>query len=256
MYNDIFSLFGKNIVITGANGFLGREMVSGVLDFGGRVLALCRHSENLEYRVTKKDGLTISYCDINDENAVLQHMRDFSQKHGYINGVVNNVYAAPRRPSFEMQNSQILEVFQNSFIQYWTTIRASINFMAPTGMSVVNNGSLWGIKSPDLSMYLDLENEPPIALSSAKAAVHQLTRYLASNFAEKKIRVNTLVPGMFPQKRPPERLDYMEQIYSRVPMRRIGTPADIVGPLIFLLSDSSSYVTGQELIVDGGFTII
>ena len=74
--------------------------------------------------------------------------------------------------------------------------------------------------------------------------------------AEKKIRVNTLVPGMFPQKRPPERLDYMEQIYNRVPMRRIGTPADIIGPLVFLLSDSSSYVTGQELIVDGGFTII
>ena len=183
-------------------------------------------------------------------------MKDFAQTNGYINGVVNNVYAAPRRPSFEMLNSQILEVFQNSFVQYWTTIRASIDFMDPTGLSVVNNGSLWGIKSPDLSMYLDLKNEPPIALSSAKAAVHQLTRYLAAIFAEKKIRVNTLVPGMFPQKRPPERLDYMEQIFNRVPMRRIGTPADIIGPLVFLLSDSSSYVTGQELIVDGGFTII
>ena len=256
MYRDLFNLSGKNIVITGANGFLGSEMVSGVIECGGKVLALCRHSENLENRISNKVNLVIGYCDINDETAVSNLMKEFTEKHGHINGVVNNVYFAPRRPNFDMSNSQILEVFQNNFVQYWTTIRASINFMSPNGLSVVNNGSLWGVKSPDLSMYLDLKNEPPIALSSAKAAVHQLTRYLASIFAEKKIRVNTLVPGMFPQKRPPERLDYMEQIYNRVPMRRIGTPADIIGPLVFLLSDSSSYVTGQELIVDGGFTII
>jgi len=256
LYSGIFDLSGKNIVITGANGFLGSEMVSGVLDFGGKVLALCRHSENLEKRISKKANLTIGYCDINDENAVSKQIKDFALKHGYINGVVNNVYSAPRRPNFEMPNSQILEIFQNNFVQYWTTIRASFDFMDPNGLSIVNNGSLWGIKSPDLTMYLDLKNEPPIALSSAKAAIHQLTRYLASIYAEKKIRVNTLVPGMFPQKRPPERLDYMEQIHSRVPMRRIGTPADIIGPLVFLLSDSSLYVTGQELIVDGGFTII
>ena len=180
----------------------------------------------------------------------------FVSKFGSIDGLINNVYAAPRRPSFEMPSDEIVQVYQNSFIQYWTTIRAIKEYLTPGKSSVVNNGSLWGLRSPDLPMYLDLKNEPPLALASAKAAVHQLTRYLAVLFAEEGIRVNTLVPGMFPQNRPPERLDYMNEIFKRVPMKRIGTPSEIVGPIVYLLSDASKYMTGQELIVDGGYTIL
>lgn len=253
---NIFSLQGKNIVITGANGYLGREMVEGCLGSGAKVLALCRHSELLESKVGENENLEIGYCDVNDESLVTKLTDAFTKKHGAIHGLVNNVYAAPRRPSFNMPNEEILNVYQNSFIQYWTTIRALKNFFDSNGASIVNNGSLWGIRSPDLPMYLDLNNEPPLALVSAKAAVHQLTRYLSVIFAKDGMRVNTLVPGMFPQKRPPERLDYMQEVSKRIPLNRIGIPREIIGPVVFLLSDASSYMTGQELIIDGGYTII
>ena len=115
---------------------------------------------------------------------------------------------------------------------------------------------MWGLVSPDPTNYLDLENEPSISLVSSKAAVHQFTKYAAVLLSKDNIRVNTIVPGWFPQKRGVERLDYIETLNKRIPMKRIGQPDEIVGPILFLLSDASVYMTGQELIIDGGYTLI
>ena len=90
---------------------------------------------------------------------------------------------------------------------------------------IVNNASIWGVVSPDPKMYLDLENEPPLFLPVAKAGIIQLTKYLAVLYAPKGIRVNTITPGLFPQRRGPDRPDYMQELNSRIPMGRIGAPS-------------------------------
>jgi NAD(P)-dependent dehydrogenase (short-subunit alcohol dehydrogenase family) len=100
---------------------------------------------------------------------------------------------------------------------------------------------------------LDLANEPSIAMAAAAGGIGGMTRYLARVLAERNIRVNALVPGWFPKKRGVERPDYMQQITSRVPMGRIGQPDELVGAAIFLLSGASSYMTGQQLVIDGGY---
>jgi len=256
---DFFSVKGFNVVITGANGYLGREQVVAFAKSGANVLAICRHSELLEKRIGEEaysGKIEIAYADCNNEIEIRTAISRFVNLFGRLNGLINNAYASSRRPGFDMEIQKISEILQNSFIQYWTTIRASKPFLNENGASIVNNGSLWGIVSPNIDMYLDLENEPSIALVSAKAAVHQLTKYLSVIFAKENIRVNTIVPGMIPQNRPPERLDYMKELFDRIPMKRIGKPIEVALPIMFLISNGSSYMTGQELIIDGGFTTL
>jgi NAD(P)-dependent dehydrogenase (short-subunit alcohol dehydrogenase family) len=109
--------------------------------------------------------------------------------------------------------------------------------------------------SPDPAMYLDLKNEPCLAMPPAAAGILQMTKYMAVLAAPSGVRINALVPGCFPKKRGADRPDYMEEIAKRVPLGRIGQPQELVGAVIFLLSGAASYVTGHSLVVDGGYTL-
>ena len=252
-----FDIYDRNIVVTGANGYLGRTLTLGLLEQGANVLALSRNLSDLNKLIQNRftDRLLSLKVDCNSEQDVSSALDSFCKNFGPVDGVFNNAYSATRRPGFDMSLEQIHETFQNCFVHYWTTIRTAIRYFRTDGGSIVNNSSLWAELAPNLDMYLDLENEPSIALSVAKASVNQLTRYLSTYLADKNIRINSLVPGTFPQMRGKERLDYMEQLQQRIPMRRIGKPLELLGPLIFLLSDASSYMTGQIMYVDGGFSV-
>jgi NAD(P)-dependent dehydrogenase (short-subunit alcohol dehydrogenase family) len=251
-----FDLTNRNIAITGANGHLGRAMVEGMLVSGAQVLALCRHKENLvnlEERYGSK--LKVELVDCTDEQKLQQTFRAYHAEHGEFDGLINNVYAATRRPQMSEEKNMIFKTLDATFISYWVALRSILPFLNKQTSSIINNGSLWGLVSPDPANYLDLENEPSISLVSAKAAVHQFTKYTAVLLSKDNIRVNTVVPGWFPQKRGVERLDYIEGLCKRIPLNRIGKPVEIVGPVLFLLSDASSYMTGQELVIDGGYTL-
>ena len=104
-------------------------------------------------------------------------------------------------------------------------------------------------------MYLDLGNQPALHTAVGKAGVLQMTRYLATCWAEKGIRVNAVTPGFIPKKRGPARPDYIEQLTSRIPLKRIGLTKEVPGAFVFLASEASSYVTGQNIVVDGGYSV-
>ncbi len=82
-----------------------------------------------------------------------------------------------------------------------------------------------------------------------------MTRYLATLWAAKGVRVNAISPGYFPQKRGVERPDYMAEVNARIPMGRIGQPQEVAGAVVFLASDAASYVTGQNIVIDGGYSL-
>jgi len=252
-----FDIENCNYVVTGANGYLGRNFTKGLLEGGANVLAISRHRNFLDTAIRRDlyPNLRVELLDCNDEHSVRGAVFRFAEQYGEIDGLVNNAYSAPRQPSFDMTTADIQDVIQNCFVQYWTTMRALLPFARKDHCSIVNNSSLWSNLAPDLDMYLDLQNEPSIALSVSKAAVNQLTRYTSVLFAKDNIRVNTLIPGAFPQKRGEVRLDYVAELEQRIPMRRIGKPDDLIGPIIFLLSRASGYMTGQVLSIDGGYSI-
>ena len=254
---SLFDISKKNVVITGANGHLGRVLVEGLLESGARVLALCRHDENLiSIKKRFNSQIKIDLVDCRNEADLKESFKRFYLEFGGIDGLVNNIYWGERRPQIFQESEKILGTFDATFVSYWKALRSVLPYLNPDGSSVVNNGSLWGIVSPDPNNYLDLENEPSISIVASKAAVHQFTKYTAVLLSNKKIRVNTIVPGLFPQKRGVERLDYIEALSKKIPLARIGQPREIVGPVLFLLSNASSYMTGQELIIDGGYTLV
>jgi gluconate 5-dehydrogenase len=120
---------------------------------------------------------------------------------------------------------------------------------------IINNASIWSVLAPNKEMYLDLNNEPSLFVTASKGAIVQVTKHLATFWAQHNIRVNAFSPGWFPKRRGPDRPDYMHEITSRIPMKRVGASGELVGLVVYLASDASSYVTGQNIMVDGGYSL-
>src|SRR5262245_45678968 len=225
--SKLFDLTDRNIVITGGAGHLGTALCDGLADRGANVFCLHR-----------------GICDVSDETELRNTVPE------PIHGWVNCAGSAERGVQADLAATidGILKV------QY-VGCKVAMDYMEEGG-SIVNIASMWGLRSPEPKTYLDLGNEPSLAAIAAAGGILAYTRYLAILAAPHKIRVNALVPGWFPKKRGPDREDYMHEITSRVPMGRIGKPEELVGPLVYLLSAASSYMTGQQLVVDGGFTVV
>lgn len=119
--------------------------------------------------------------------------------------------------------------------------------------TIVTTGSLWGSLAPNHSMYLDLGNNPTPSVAAQKGSILAVSRYYAGKLAP--IRVNTVSPGWIPKKKGSDRPDYLQEIESRTPLGRIGVPDDVAGAYVFLLSDEARFITGQNLVVDGGYSI-
>src|SRR5262249_52243604 len=123
------------------------------------------------------------------------------------------------------------------------------------GAAVVNIASMYGVVSPRFALYPARQKPNPPWYGPAKAGLIQLTRYLACELAPQRIRVNSVSPGAFPA--PPVTQgdpEFVTRLESQIPLGRIGQPAELVGPILFLSSDAASYVTGTDLRVDGGWT--
>ena len=123
------------------------------------------------------------------------------------------------------------------------------------GGSIVNVSSMYGMVSPQPSLYAEHErfHNPP-GYGAAKAGLLQFTRYAATHLAAKGIRVNALSPGAFPSPQVQRSEGFVRALEQRVPLGRIGQPEELGGAVVFLLSDASSYMTGHNLVVDGGWT--
>lgn len=250
---ELFSIEDKVVLITGGTGHLGSELCRGLSSLGARVHCISRDPAKVPDWMG--EGVQWYQADATDPDAMAGIVDMVSAQEGRIDALVNNAASAPRGIG-NATPGKIADGLRNCFTHYLTTSQIVIPQMRKQGQGViVNTASLFGMHAPNMAVFLDLKNEPAVWFPAAKHAVLGLTKTLASLCAPDGIRVNAVSPGWFPCKRGPDREDYMKELTTRIPMGRIGQPHELVGTYAYLISAASSYVTGQNLVVDGGFGI-
>jgi NAD(P)-dependent dehydrogenase (short-subunit alcohol dehydrogenase family) len=177
---------------------------------------------------------------------------------GRLDGWVNNAYSGVTGDLFAATPEQVRQTMEVGFVGPFQALQAVARAMKSNRSgSIVNVASMYGCVSPQPATYKEtpaFHNHP--AYGAAKAAIIQFTRYAACHLAADGIRVNAVSPGPFP---PPsvgtQHPAFLRELEARVPLGRVGRPEEVAGAVIFLLADASSYVTGHNLAVDGGWTV-
>ena len=261
--NNLFSLENKVSIVTGAYGHLGSSISKGLAAFGSKVILVGRKEEKLKEFVQNNPALMkkrFEYyvCDVTKKDDFQKVIENVFEKHGKIDVLINNAYGKQNEKFSELTKDKWNQSLEHTLTHYFTCTQlvSPIMLKAKSG-SIINIASIYGFLGTDHRIFLDLRNNPPVHYAVSKGGILQLTKYLATLWADKGVRVNAISPGYFPKKKPsiPERPDYIEEIIKRTPMKRIGKPDDLMGSVIYLASDSSSFVTGQNLIVDGGWSV-
>jgi NAD(P)-dependent dehydrogenase (short-subunit alcohol dehydrogenase family) len=266
---DPFRLAGKAAVVTGALGRLGPIWLEALLGAGANVLALdlpgapaSHEYEDLAARYAAP-RLKLVHADVRDRPALEAACAECSDTLGVPSVLVNNagIDQPPdtRGPGHRLEDIPIdvnRQIFDVNALGVFLVAQVFGGRMVEAGRgSIVNIGSLYASVSPDPRLYDHIGVDPPFlkppAYGASKAAVVNLTRYLSTLWAPHGVRVNALSPGGVLGGQDEE---FKRKFVERVPLGRMATSEDLVGPLLFLASPLSSYVTGIELVVDGGFT--
>ena len=272
--NDLFSLEGKTVVITGASGFLGRTMVETLLENGARVVALGR-SDRLSSEARRWAGVygadRILGCrvDMYDQEALVETLEAIAVNEARIDVLVNNAHELGQGTGFNTSAGSIEEA---SFDQWQRNLYGGVYWPALTVQklggklksagtgSIVNISTMYAVVAPTPKLYEGTESLNPPGYSASKAAMLAFTRYVASFWGEHGVRANAILPGPFSntggdsENSVKDDDPLIARLKYRTCLNRIGRPSELAGALLFLASDASSYVTGQALLVDGGWT--
>ena len=275
MSKDIFRLDNKVVLLIGGNGYLGKQFSKVILDFGGFLYSCdlnIKKNETTDYLHKKySDKYKLIKVDATKKEELLKLSKLILKEQNSIDVLINCVQASCKNPylPFEefTENDWNLELTGNLTIPFLTSqIFIPIMKKKRKG-SVINIASIYGIVGNDQRIYkganlheVYLQDSPklnqiysPASYAASKAGVIQLSRYLAAYYGKDNIRVNTLTPGGIYQKN--ENETFVKKYSEKVPLGRKANQDEMNGALIFLASDASAYVTGHNLVVDGGYTI-
>lgn len=267
---DTFAVAGRTVIVTGGAGLLGREYGRALVDAGAHVVLADIDADEVARAASGLEGPGRAIgigVDVASEASVAGLVRTTLDRFGRIDGLVNNAALNPKvdgEGSARLDGSferYPLELWNRSLATNLTGMFLCAREVAPTMLaqrrgSIVNVSSTYGLVGPDQRLYDSGRPDggrqhKPVDYSVTKSAVIGFTRYLAAYWATQGIRVNTLTPGGVRHEQP---ADFVERYASRTPLGRMAERHEYCGALLFLLSDASSYMTGANLVVDGGWT--
>ncbi len=253
--SKLFSLTNRVVVITGGYGHLGRAMVEAVADAGAVTIIAGRDGFAAHDLAEAHPGGDIHFVemDIASTASIREAFAEIHDVHGPVYGLVNNAYYGVGGSLDDMDDPSWAKGLEGAATATFTCIREALPHME--GGSIVNVASMYGMVAPHFEVYDAFpEALNPPNYGAGKAAVLQLTRYAAAWLAKRNIRVNALSPGAFPSPEVQENEAFIRNLETHIPLGRIGAPRELAGAVLFLLSQASSYMTGQNLVVDGGWT--
>jgi NAD(P)-dependent dehydrogenase (short-subunit alcohol dehydrogenase family) len=252
------TLEGDDIIVVGGAGLIGTAVTRhlGRLDANVFCCDLPR-SDGEDLAESLDSNVSFAPLDVTDPEMIDVVVEEIQTEAGGIDGMVNCSY--PRGDGFgadfwDVRFEDWNETFEVHLGSYFYVAREVAKAMKEVDVegSIVNFASVYGIQAPNFSIYEDTSISSPVEYAAMKSAIVNLTRYMASYLGPEDIRVNAVSPGGVFDEQDPK---FVENYEDRVPLGRMAEPDDIVGPVSFLLSDAASYVTGHNLVVDGGWTI-
>jgi len=239
----------KVIIVTGGSGLLGREIVSDLMLKGAMPInADINEDTDLDNNIIK--------IDITAEKSIIDSIESISKYYGKIDGLVNNAYPRTKDWGTKFEDIRYESWQKNVDIQMNSTflfIQRLMPELLKTKGSIVNMASIYGVVGNDMTIYENTNIGTAAQYSAIKGGVINLTRYLASYYGKQGVRLNCVSPGgIFDN----QDALFVSNYEKKVPLGRMGTPNDIAPVVSFLLSEEAKYITGQNIIVDGGWTCI
>jgi NAD(P)-dependent dehydrogenase (short-subunit alcohol dehydrogenase family) len=243
-------LTDKIIIVTGGNGLIGKGIVE-KLKFEGAIVI------NADINLETTDDLQNIKCDITDAASIQSLVDKIVAKYGRIDGLVNNAYPRTKDWGAKFEDITTDSWIQNINLQMTSYIIfcqiVLKQMVIQESGCIVNLGSTYGVVAPDFTVYDGTLMTSAAPYAAIKGGIINFTRYIASYFGKYGIRANSVSPGgIFDNQNPV----FVKNYEHKVPLKRMGNPSDIAGPVSFLLSDDSAYVTGHNLMADGGWTAI
>lgn len=257
----IFDLSGKTIIVSGGYGHLGTAMVEAFAEFGACVIVAGRSEEKFieKFKNTNSTKLIFKNLDILESSSINRVFEEIYAEYGTIDVLVNNACTVRGNSPEQMSDEDWSFSVEAALGSVQKSIRAVIPFMKQRNSGkIINVSSMYGIVSPDFKLYEGDNCEKflnPSHYGASKAAVIQLTKYYAAYLGKFNIQVNAISPGPFPSKDVQLANPlFINRLKAKTLLNRIGEPKDIAGASLLLASRASDFITGQNLIIDGGWT--
>ncbi len=253
MHNNLFSCKNRIAVVTGGCGLIGREVVKGLSEFGANVYIADQNEVDAQKLLNQ--NIRYKNFDITSERSVRAVLKQVISESGKIDILVNCAYPRTKDWGAKFENVEFdswkLNV-DNHLGGYFLMCKETAMIMKKQGGgSIINLASIYGVVAPDFSIYEGTDMTMAVAYASIKSGIIAMTKYIATYYGSYKIRANTVSPGGIYDNQDPS---FVEKYSRKTPLGRMGNPQEIVGAVIYLASDASSFVTGQNILVDGGWT--
>jgi len=258
---EIFSLKDKTAIVTGGAGHLGTAFSEALAEAGASVIVASKNEKKcvtLAERLRKEYDITAigMELDVSSLDSINKCWEKVYSKTGSIDILVNNASYGTSGSIEMLSEDEWIKGIDGTINNVFRCTKAVIPYMKQQEKGVIINvSSMYGNVSPDPRIYGDSGFDNPPNYGAGKAGIVQFTKYCACHLADYGIRVNSISPGPFPSSVVQKEEWFIENLNNKNPLGRIGQPNDLKGVAILLASDASSYITGQNIFVDGGWTI-
>lgn len=251
-----FNLKDKVVLITGGYGHLGKAITNSLVFHNAKVIVLGRSVEKFEQSFSEHKNLHFKHCDISSSASIKKAFSELYEQFSRIDVLINNAYYMKGQSPEQMTDEDWDYGMSGTLDSVFKSIREVIPFMKEQKAGkIINVSSMYGMVAPQFEVYDDFpEYLNPPHYGAAKAGIIQLTKYYASHLGKFGLQVNAVSPGPFPSEEVQKSKAFINDLAAKTCLNRIGQPEDLAGAFVFLASDTSNYVTGQNIIVDGGWT--